>query len=326
VTAFGTAPDRRKPVIAGTLWGWQYCSRGRVPGIGGSVDLDVVYGAVSGQETQQQDGNPYPVPTAIVTSTAQAAAKGVIRWVPQGPQVEWVQWELQRLGYDLGKAGVDGICGSKTVAAIEAFQRCAGLTVDGLCGPRTVAALQAAKDKPKAPDKTAEPVNYRSRVANGAQKVYDAVVKYRCRHKSGADTLEEIIEKRITTCSSSVTAALKEAGLMQQGKLGHRPKDGKSGATKTTPEKVFYGLEYLDKSKVDIVMVDKLYKDLPEKYKRPGVIYAQDSNICISAGNGEIYSTNEGGSQMRDGVYVKDKVDKGYPYSHRILAVIVAKE
>jgi N-acetylmuramoyl-L-alanine amidase/peptidoglycan L-alanyl-D-glutamate endopeptidase CwlK len=191
---------------------------------------------VSGQETQQQDGNPYPVPSAIVTSTAQAAAKGVIRWVPQGPQVEWVQWELQRLGYDLGKAGVDGICGAKTVAAIESFQRCAGLTVDGLCGPRTVAALQAAKDKPKAPDKTAEPVNYRSRVANGAQKVYDAVVKYRCRHKSGADTLEEIIEKRITTCSSSVTASLKEADLMKSGKLGHRPKDGKDGETKTTPE------------------------------------------------------------------------------------------
>ena len=34
-----------KPKIDGTLWGWQYTSVGRVPGISGNVDLDVMYAA-----------------------------------------------------------------------------------------------------------------------------------------------------------------------------------------------------------------------------------------------------------------------------------------
>lgn len=43
VTAFGKGPSRKKPAISDGLWGWQYCSRGRVPGISGAVDLDVAY-------------------------------------------------------------------------------------------------------------------------------------------------------------------------------------------------------------------------------------------------------------------------------------------
>ena len=34
-----------KPKIDGELWGWQYTSVGRVPGISGNVDLDVMYAA-----------------------------------------------------------------------------------------------------------------------------------------------------------------------------------------------------------------------------------------------------------------------------------------
>ena len=319
VTAFGTAPDRRKPVIAGTLWGWQYCSRGRVPGIGGSVDLDVVYGAVSGQETQQQDGNPYPVPTAIVTSTAQAAAKGVIRWVPQGPQVEWVQWELQRLGYDLGKAGVDGICGSKTVAAIEAFQRCAGLTVDGLCGPRTVAALQAAKGQPKAPDKTAEPVNYRSRVAAEAEKIYPLCIGKRhggslSKRVTSLDTLKKY---DALSCNRMVSIVLQEAGCLPKGCLiEHTAK--RSGKRKITD--AVRGTNKLRHCKV--YWVNKHYKDLPEKWKKAGVVYIQDSNACISAGGGKIWSCNKS-----KGKWYKVKGDYlrsgGYPFTSKILCVIV---
>lgn len=149
-TGFGSKPSHAKPAISGEMCGWQYCSRGRVPGISGSVDLDVAYDedfTTGTASAKPATGNPYPVPKGIVTSTAQAAEKGLHRWIPQGPQVKWVQWELQRLGYDLGKAGVDGICGPKTVAAIETFQRGHGLTVDGLCGPRTWAALKGTISK-----------------------------------------------------------------------------------------------------------------------------------------------------------------------------------
>ena len=43
VTTFGQKPDRKKPTIRNELCGWQYCSKGRVPGISGAVDLDVAY-------------------------------------------------------------------------------------------------------------------------------------------------------------------------------------------------------------------------------------------------------------------------------------------
>lgn len=42
---FGTLPNEKyKPEAkAGQLWGWQYSSKGQVPGIRGNVDLDVAY-------------------------------------------------------------------------------------------------------------------------------------------------------------------------------------------------------------------------------------------------------------------------------------------
>lgn len=51
-----------------------------------------------------------------------------------------VQEQLIALGYDIGVA--DGIIGSRTRAAIEAFQNAAGLPVDGRAGARVLKALQ----------------------------------------------------------------------------------------------------------------------------------------------------------------------------------------
>ncbi len=58
-----------------------------------------------------------------------------------------LQGHLRRLGYDLGKAGVDGVRGAKTVAALKAAQSAAGLTDDGVDGPKTWAAITAAQEK-----------------------------------------------------------------------------------------------------------------------------------------------------------------------------------
>lgn len=62
-----------------------------------------------------------------------------------GNGAKWVQWHLRRLGYDIGKSGIDGIVGKNTAAAIRAFQRAKKLTIDGQVGPITRAALKAAK-------------------------------------------------------------------------------------------------------------------------------------------------------------------------------------
>lgn len=64
-----------------------------------------------------------------------------IRRGARGAAVEDVQKRLLKLGYDLGRAGVDGVFQGATLEAIKAFQRAHGLVEDGVVGPKTWAAL-----------------------------------------------------------------------------------------------------------------------------------------------------------------------------------------
>jgi len=52
----------------------------------------------------------------------------------KGSEVKWLQWQLNRNGYNLE---IDGSCGPATVEAIKDFQAKNGLEVDGRCGPAT---------------------------------------------------------------------------------------------------------------------------------------------------------------------------------------------
>jgi hypothetical protein len=71
-----------------------------------------------------------------------------------------------------------------------------------------------------------------------------------------------------------------------------------------------------------VVWVNKRYRDLPAEYKKAGVAYIQNSNACISAGNGRIWSCNRS-----KGHRYKGKSDyyrsSGYPFTSKILVVIV---
>ena len=84
----------------------------------------------------EPEGNPYTEPI------------GLLRMGSKGLEVMWVQWELDRLGYECGD--IDGIWGDKTEAAVEALQQAAGIKVDGIVGPDTITALKAA-ETPKQP-------------------------------------------------------------------------------------------------------------------------------------------------------------------------------
>jgi peptidoglycan hydrolase-like protein with peptidoglycan-binding domain len=62
----------------------------------------------------------------------------------KGPAVEELQQALEDLGFSLPRFGADGMFGSETKSAVEAFQRGAGLTgrqVDGIVGPTTMRLL-----------------------------------------------------------------------------------------------------------------------------------------------------------------------------------------
>lgn len=91
-------------------------------------------------EPAPREVNPFKEPSAVVTSDAQAKARGCKAYISRGDGVKWMQWELLQAGYNLA---IDGDCGTKTVAAIIAFQRNKGLTDDGLAGIGTRTALKA---------------------------------------------------------------------------------------------------------------------------------------------------------------------------------------
>jgi len=57
----------------------------------------------------------------------------------RGEDIIHIQSRLSALGYEVGP--LDGEYGSKTIAAVKAFQRDHGLTVDGIVGPETYRTL-----------------------------------------------------------------------------------------------------------------------------------------------------------------------------------------
>lgn len=68
-----------------------------------------------------------------------AEETAVLKTGSSGSQVRTLQTKLNNWGYNCGT--VDGIFGSKTLAAVKQFQKNNGLTVDGIVGAKTAAAL-----------------------------------------------------------------------------------------------------------------------------------------------------------------------------------------
>lgn len=82
------------------------------------------YNLVSKYDEEQN--NPYPVPTRILK-------RGI-----KGEDVKWLQWELQKLNYDVGN--IDGSFGPKTEACVKQFQT--DKFVDGIVGELTINKLK----------------------------------------------------------------------------------------------------------------------------------------------------------------------------------------
>lgn len=80
----------------------------------------------------------------FIDTTGGTTMSTILKLGSQGDAVKEMQQKLIFLEYDLGTAGADGDFGSKTDAAVRAFQTDAKITVDGQAGPQTLAALDAA--------------------------------------------------------------------------------------------------------------------------------------------------------------------------------------
>lgn len=118
-----------KEVIAGK-WGNGAVRTSKLKAAG--YDPTAVQKEVDKILAAEKPKNPYATPTVNVK-------KG-----QKGNNVKWVQWELKRLGYDLGKYGIDGDFGSTTDKCVRDFQRKKKLQIDGIVGKNTRAALKAA--------------------------------------------------------------------------------------------------------------------------------------------------------------------------------------
>ena len=84
-------------------------------------------------------GKLYGVSPAMPVETATVVGRPTVSYGSRGDAVRKLQELLNALGYDCGS--VDGIFGSKTKAAVLAFQKANGLGADGIVGPLTWAKL-----------------------------------------------------------------------------------------------------------------------------------------------------------------------------------------
>ncbi len=157
--------------------------------------------------------------------------------------------------------------------------------------------------------------------------IYRDAVELGCTHvfTDVANSYEEMKRIRRINCNRIASYCLQEMGYLDKGKtMGHTP--AKPG--KTTIDDAMYGRKKL--KNCDVYWVNKVYADMPDKYKVPGAVYIQNSNACVSGIDGYIYSCNmsRGYSRKQD-KYVKFedgvKGKKGYPFSSPILVVVLPK-
>ena len=80
-------------------------------------------------------GKLYGVSPAMPVETTTVVGRPMVSYGSRGDAVRKLQELLNALGYDCGS--VDGIFGSKTKAAVLAFQKANGLAADGIAGPLT---------------------------------------------------------------------------------------------------------------------------------------------------------------------------------------------
>ena len=175
-------------------------------------------------------------------------------------------------------------------------------------------------------------IDYLKNAQNSVDKVYKTIVDVGCKHAGKyPKKFEEIKVFKTMNCATSASITYQEAGLLKKGqKVSHTSsvKDILSHYDvpdlKKSLSLTMTGYSNLKKGSCDFVKVMKKYPDMPEWLKKKGIMYVQDSNICISAGNKKIYSCNSTGE-----TYSKTKVNPlrthGYAFKSPILWAVVPR-
>ena len=127
VAKYSTTP----PKVVKSYAGWQYTSKGSVTGLSGSVDKSYFYTDLAAGKTTTA--------TNATSGGFNVSTLSTIKSGSVGAQVTSLQLLLN--GKDNAGLTVDGICGTKTAAAIKTYQQAKSLTVDGIAGVNTWTSL-----------------------------------------------------------------------------------------------------------------------------------------------------------------------------------------
>ena len=117
----------------------------------------------------------------------------------RGNEVIQIQTKLKRWGYYSGN--IDGIYGSQTVQAVKWFQRKNGLTVDGIAGTKTLAAMGIFNSTSNSTTNNSTDLNLLARLVYGeargepysGQVAVAAVVLNRVKSSSFPNTVAGVI-------------------------------------------------------------------------------------------------------------------------------------
>lgn len=155
------------------------------------------------------------------------------------------------------------------------------------------------------------------------RRIYDLEAEHR--GAGGVVSMATLEENRRISCGRAASLVLQLAGVLPTGKIiNHTEPDGGGGSSKTTLTKAMTGAGLLLDGTYDCRRVNCLFRELPEAWKRKGSVYIQDSNVCVSAGDGKIYSCNKSGK-----VYGKNGEPVlrtgGYPFTAKLLYVILPR-
>lgn len=141
--------------------------------IGGGVVVDC---SVNVRNGGMSGWTHYAIPVGLYSEEEipVTVVKPTLRKGDRGDNVQELQETLNRLGYDCGEA--DGVFGSKTKTAVEAFQKASGLSVDGVVGRNTWAALDAATGAVQPPEEVA-PQLYRVTIEGVTYEQYRRILE-----------------------------------------------------------------------------------------------------------------------------------------------------
>lgn len=113
------------PNVGRDIYMWQYTSDAiSTDFYTTKLDRSYLYETIIKEDNISINFNPFIEPTANIKKGS------------KGEGAKWVQWYLWRFGL-IDKSGIDGIIGTKSVAAIKEAQRRLGLVVDGIVGKNT---------------------------------------------------------------------------------------------------------------------------------------------------------------------------------------------